>query len=62
MIVSHSVDNRFFPRWTGWFGEDGVVNLNRRAEAVMARLGVPIVPGYGLTHGEAWATEVEDGR
>ena len=46
----------------GTFDEAGVVNLNRRAESVMARLGVPIVHGYDMTRKQAWATLPADGR
>eukprot|EP00752_Nemacystus_decipiens_P009738 g8696.t1 len=46
----------------GTFDEAGVVNLNRRAESVMARLGVPMVRGYDITRKQAWATLPADGR
>ena len=48
-----------FPRL---FGEVGVVDLNRRAEPVMRRLGVPIVRAYDLTKEQLWATPARDGR
>lgn len=46
----------------GTFDEAGVVNLNRRAESVMTRLGVPMVHGYDITRKQAWATLPADGR
>ncbi|CAN0141774.1 unnamed protein product [Ascophyllum nodosum] len=46
----------------GYFGEDGVVDLNMRAEAAMMRLGVPVIPSYEITRGQAWATASGDGR
>lgn len=47
---------------TGCFTDSGVVDLNERAENVMNKLGVPIVPAYDITHGQSWATPMEDGR
>ncbi|CAM9212329.1 unnamed protein product [Ectocarpus sp. 13 AM-2016] len=46
----------------GCFNDDGVVDLNRRAEAVMFELDVPVVAGYDITHGQSWATATRDGR
>ena len=46
----------------GIFDDKGVVDLNRRAEGVMDRLGVPTVKAYDITKGQAWATPVRDGR
>lgn len=49
-------------RETGYFGERPTVELNIRAEAVMARLGVTVVPAYDITWGQEWATPHKDGR
>lgn len=46
----------------GTFNEAGVLDLNRRAEPVMSRLGVPMVRAYDITQGQLWATLPEDGR
>ena len=45
----------------GCFNDQGVVDLNRRAEAVLARLDVPAVHAYDMTQGQAWATPPSDG-
>ena len=47
---------------TGAFDEAGVQDLNRRAEPVMKKLGVPMVRGYDITQGQVWATLPQDGR
>eukprot|EP00903_Cladosiphon_okamuranus_P014592 g13533.t1 len=74
-LCSKTVDGveKLHPQWPnefdpedictrGTFDEAGVVNINRRAESVMARLGVPLVRGYDTTRKQAWATLPADGR
>ncbi|CAM9127265.1 unnamed protein product, partial [Ectocarpus sp. 4 AP-2014] len=46
----------------GCFNDEGVVDLNMRAEAVLFELDVPVVAGYDITHGQSWATATRDGR
>ena len=48
--------------FAGSFDDRGVVDLNRRAEAVLARLDVPAVHAYDMTQSQAWATPPLDGR
>lgn len=50
------------PLSEGVFNDAGVADLNRRAETVMTRLGVPMVQAYDITKGQAWATIESDGR
>lgn len=46
----------------GTFDDAGVMDLNRRAEAVMLRLGVTMTRNYDMTHGQIWGTPPQDGR
>lgn len=46
----------------GTFDDAGVRDLNRRAEAVMMGLGVPMINNYDFTQGQSWATIPADGR
>lgn len=46
----------------GTFDDAGVKDLNRRAEPVMQRLGVPMIHSYDFTQGQSWATIKADGR
>lgn len=46
----------------GYFEDESVVDLNKRAKAVMNRVNVPIVPAYEITINQYWATERMDGR
>lgn len=51
-----------YVRNAGTFDESGVLDLNRRAEPEMTRLGVPMVHAYDITQGQLWATLPADGR